>query len=137
MDKQQEIRELKSLKGDTYFNQFFAEEEIDQMCENISSDFAIECGIEKLEAVGKLQTKQQELDVTCKQLENYMDEVDRKTDEIESLARFMADQAHKWNATGLREKAIEIMGDGEYIKYILKKGYSLWDADKKMLMGML
>ena len=44
MDKQQEIKVLQSLKGDTYFNQFFSVQDIDRMCDNISNDFAIECG---------------------------------------------------------------------------------------------
>lgn len=42
MDKQSEIKILQSLKGDTYFNQFFSNEDIDRMCQNITSDLAIE-----------------------------------------------------------------------------------------------
>ncbi len=42
--KQDEIDILQSLKGDTYFSQYFKDEDIDQMCENIRNDFAIECG---------------------------------------------------------------------------------------------
>ena len=42
MDKQTEIKTLQSLKGDTYFNQFFNNHDIDQMCENIKNDFGIE-----------------------------------------------------------------------------------------------
>lgn len=42
MDKQQEIKILQSLKGDTYFNQFFSSDDIDKMCENIRNDFPIE-----------------------------------------------------------------------------------------------
>lgn len=47
MTKQEEIDILQSLKGDTYFAQFFGSKDIDQMCQNISNDFAIEggCGI--------------------------------------------------------------------------------------------
>lgn len=44
MDKQTEIKTLQSLKGDTYFAQFFGDRDIDQMCQNISNDFAIEGG---------------------------------------------------------------------------------------------
>ena len=44
MDKAKEIQILKSLKGDTYFNQFFTDKDIDQMCQNITNDFAIEGG---------------------------------------------------------------------------------------------
>ena len=42
MDKQNEIKTLQSLKGDTYFNEFFNNHDIDQMCENIKNDFPIE-----------------------------------------------------------------------------------------------
>lgn len=42
MDKQQEIKILQSLKGGTYFNQFFSSDDIDKMCENIRNDFPIE-----------------------------------------------------------------------------------------------
>lgn len=43
MTKEQEIQILQSLKGDTYFAQFFGED-IDTMCNNISNDFPIEMG---------------------------------------------------------------------------------------------
>lgn len=45
MKKTTEIQVLQSLKGDTYFNQFFTSEMIDTMCDNIEKDFAIESGI--------------------------------------------------------------------------------------------
>lgn len=43
MTREQEIEILKSLKGDTQFGQYFAED-IDWMCDNIKSDFPIEAG---------------------------------------------------------------------------------------------
>lgn len=42
MDKKQEIEILQSLKGDTYFADFFGSHDIDQMCENIRNDFGLE-----------------------------------------------------------------------------------------------
>ena len=57
MTKQEEIDILQSLKGDTYFAQFFGSKDIDQMCQNISNDFAIEggCGfIQKAEALERI-----------------------------------------------------------------------------------
>ena len=42
MTQKQEIEILQSLKGDTYFAQCFSEKDIDQMCQNIANDFAIE-----------------------------------------------------------------------------------------------
>ena len=43
MDKQTEIKTLKSLKNDTYFAAFFGED-IDQMCQNIRNDYPLELG---------------------------------------------------------------------------------------------
>ena len=48
MTKEEEIKHLMALmgekKGDTYFNQFFSTEDIEQMIQNIHDDFAIESG---------------------------------------------------------------------------------------------
>ena len=41
MTRQEEIKTLQSLKGDTYFAQKFGQD-IEQMCQNISNDFPIE-----------------------------------------------------------------------------------------------
>lgn len=57
MTKQEEIDILQSLKGDTYFAQFFGSKGIDQMCQNINNDFAIEggCGFnQKAEALERI-----------------------------------------------------------------------------------
>lgn len=57
MTKQEEIDILQSLKGDTYFAQFFGSKDIDQMCQNINNDFAIEggCGFyQKAEALEQI-----------------------------------------------------------------------------------
>lgn len=57
MTKQEEIDILQSLKGDTYFAQFFGSKDIDQMCQNINNDFAIEggCGfIQKAETLERI-----------------------------------------------------------------------------------
>lgn len=43
MTKQEEIKIIQSLKGDTYFAQKFGKD-IDVMCQNISDDFPIEMG---------------------------------------------------------------------------------------------
>lgn len=57
MTKQEEIDILQSLKGDTYFAQFFGSKDIGQMCQNINNDFAIEggCGFyQKAEALERI-----------------------------------------------------------------------------------
>lgn len=44
MTRNEEIKTLQSLKGDTYFSQYFSAFDIDMMCENIRNDFAVEGG---------------------------------------------------------------------------------------------
>lgn len=61
MDKQTEIKTLKSLKCDTYFAAFFGED-IDQMCRNISNDFPLGLGCnfsKKAEVLEKKLHKEQ------------------------------------------------------------------------------
>lgn len=61
MDKQTEIKTLKSLKCDTYFAAFFGED-IDQMCLNISNDFPLGLGCnfsKKAEVLEKKLHKEQ------------------------------------------------------------------------------
>ena len=61
MPKQEEIMHLMALKGDkrgdTYFNQFFSKDDIEQMMENIKDDFAIEMGCLFTEKAKELEKK--------------------------------------------------------------------------------
>ena len=61
MDKKQEIEVLQSLKGDTYFAQFFFFFYIDLMCENIKNDFPIElnCAFYQKAEIFKKQVEEQ------------------------------------------------------------------------------
>lgn len=61
MTKQKEIKHLMALmgdkRGDTYFNQFFSKDDIEQMMENIKDDFAIEMGCSFTEKAKELEKK--------------------------------------------------------------------------------
>lgn len=61
MTKQEEIMHLMALKGnkrgDTYFNQFFSKDDIEQMMENIKDDFAIEMSCSFTEKAKELEKK--------------------------------------------------------------------------------
>ena len=61
MTKQEEIKHLMALmgdkRGDTYFNQFFSKDDIEQMMENIKDDFAIEMGCSFTEKAEELEKK--------------------------------------------------------------------------------
>ena len=61
MTKQEEIKHLMALmgdkRGDTYFNQFFSKDDIEQMMENIKDDFAIEMGCSFTKKAEELEKK--------------------------------------------------------------------------------
>ena len=71
-------------------------------------------------------------------------EIERKTvlvrelyEERKRLSNFLLAQAEKWSASDLREKAIAMVGEKEYLRRKLAAGYNLWDADKELLDEIL
>lgn len=71
-------------------------------------------------------------------------EIERKTvlaralhKERKSLENFLIDQSEKWSASDLREKAIFMIGEREYLRRKIEKGYNLWEADKELILGIL
>lgn len=71
-------------------------------------------------------------------------EIERKTvlvrelyEERKCLSNFLIDQAEKWSASDLREKAITMIGEREYLRRKLAKGYNLWKLDKELLDEIL
>nr|DAF49592.1 MAG TPA: hypothetical protein [Siphoviridae sp. ct4085] len=71
-------------------------------------------------------------------------EIERKTvlvrelyEERKCLANFLIDQAEKWSASDLREKVISMIGEREYLRRKIAKGYNLWQADKELLDNIL
>lgn len=71
-------------------------------------------------------------------------EIERKTvlvrelyEERKRLSNFLIAQAEKWSASDLREKAIAMVGEKEYLRRKLAAGYNLWDADKELLDEIL
>ena len=61
MTKEEEINHLMALKGckrgDTYFNQFFSSDDIEQMVRNIKADFPIESGCSFMKKAEELEKK--------------------------------------------------------------------------------
>lgn len=61
MTKEEEINHMMALKGckrgDTYFNQFFSSDDIEQMIQNIHDDFAIEMGCSFAKKAEELEKK--------------------------------------------------------------------------------
>ena len=53
------------------------------------------------------------------------------------MGYYLADQAEKWSAPDLRDKAIEILGEKEYIAYKLASGHNLWAADRDLILTII
>lgn len=58
-------------------------------------------------------------------------------EERKSLANFLIDQAEKWSASDLRARAIGMLGEREYLRRKIAKGYNLWEADRELLNEIL
>lgn len=86
-------------------------------------------------------------DLFCKLwIENHtaLKEIESKTvlvrelyEERKRLSNFLIKQAEKWSANDLREKAISMIGEKEYLRRKIAAGYNLWDADKELLDTIL
>lgn len=60
MSKEEEIKHLSALMGDTYFNQYFSTADIKQMIENIKNDFCIESGCDFATIAQRLEKRLEE-----------------------------------------------------------------------------
>lgn len=57
--------------------------------------------------------------------------------EREQIVDFLIEQAEKWSATDLRDKAIKMIGAKEYLIRKIGKGFNLWEADKELIVENL
>ena len=58
-------------------------------------------------------------------------------DERKSLENFLIEQAEKCSSTDLRNRAILMLGEREYLRRKIERGFNLWEADKEMLIEIL
>ena len=57
--------------------------------------------------------------------------------ERECLVDFLIDQAERYCAGELRDKAIDMIGAKEYLRKKIERGYNLWEADRELLIRLL
>ena len=62
---------------------------------------------------------------------------DERKEADSRMADWLMEQAEKWSATDLREKAIEMLGAREYLRRKVERNMNLWDADREMLVSIL
>lgn len=135
------IEELFALDG--YFADSFKSEK-DLIISNIQNDFPLLCstGWDKAESESNSLRVQMSLIKNAnieyeRLLEERCNELEDLRKEKSDMADFLIEQAEKWSASDLRVTAIEMVGEKEYLRRKIEKGFNLWAADKEMLMEVL
>lgn len=131
MTREEEIKTLQSLKGDTYFGQVFDNDTIDKMCMNIKNDFGIECGVELLEKANRVEKS--ESDKRRLQHEN-----NDLQDVKDKLVRVIFEGIYSNAGCDYMEKQLElIIGKKDVIVYKLKYGIGLNDKEREFVIDKL
>lgn len=124
MDKKQEIEILQSLKGDTYFAEFFGGLDIDLMCENIKNDHPIELGCS--------------FNSKCEALEKEKREtISKMNDRIDNIIRAVIDSSKGDLDDDLFHVLAGEVGILFISKYKFTKGYELSDREIGYLLGFV
>lgn len=131
MTREEEIKTLQSLKGNTYFGQIFDNDTIDQMCENIKNDFGIECGVELLEKskrVEKAESDKRRLQHENNDLQDVKDK----------LMHVIFEGLFENAGCDYIEKQLElIIGKKDVIVYKLKYNVGLDDKEREFVIDKL
>ena len=95
-----------------------------------------------------LETRYEELEEETRALRNeafvqsetirlLQDELDKHDEGKSDIEAFLIWQAEQYMSRDLRAKAIELMGEKDYISYKLNHDIALWDEDKKIIIKLL
>lgn len=71
------------------------------------------------------------------QLEEANNIIEDLHEQKSQMLDFLVEQAEKWSASDLREKAIKILGAKEYLRRKVEKGFNLWESDRQLLVEIL
>lgn len=136
MNKQDEIKCLQSLKGDTYFAQIFKPETIDAMCENIRLDRQIDCLVNmfaNLPEVLKLKSQVNTLEKELAEAKNDINKLNEERDDwMDFLLKAAEDAVYPMDKE-ITEKVVAAIGKKEMIRKKLKLNIELSDEDKDWL----
>lgn len=107
----------------------------DAMCHQAGNDY---CQVLTLQGdVKKLTEENNKLKDECNQLNVTKERLDDLLAEKIELTVFIIEQAEKYGSAELREKAIELMGEREYIAFKINHDFNLWQADKNLIVELL
>ena len=94
--------------------------------------------IRNSDTVTALTMEVESCQATIKNLKRQIEKSDLCLEEFrDQMVDFLILQAEKWSASDLREKAIRIVGETEYIRRRLEMNLGLWEDDRKALVEIL
>ena len=140
MTKAEEIKVLQSLKGGTYFAQVFPDKVIDQMCENIKMDFALDNGIETFEyssAAQSYKAKCEELQEKVKFLELNESVMEKDYLRMKELMVKSALQAGLRYDSKEYNEIVQMVGLKYIVLYKINNCYVLTSEEKEYLPNNL
>lgn len=126
MEKAKEIELLQSLKGDTYFAQFFDDQQIDAMCENIKNDYPIEFGLNIFEGSS-----------VAKENAELRKQLTRHAKLEESVAKYLLCKANEHIDSLLEDLAEQLIGHEKCLTIKLQNALPLSEEDRDTLVKLL
>ena len=131
MTREEEIKTLQSLKGDTYFGQVFDNDTIDKMCMNIKNDFGIECGVELLEKANRVEKAESDK----RRLQHEKTDLEDVKDQ---LVRVIFECLYEnYDCNYIENKLSTIIGKKCVIVYKLKYCIGLNDKEREFVIDKL
>lgn len=140
MTKTEEIKVLQSLKGDTYFAQVFPSKVIDQMCENIKMDFALDNGIGTFEystAAQSWKAKYISSNELVEDLRSENESLKRINNELLEMLVIASLQAGYNYDSKEYKQIVSLVGQKYIILAKIKHGYALTEQEKEYLTNNL
>lgn len=138
MNKQEEIKCLQSLKGDTYFSQVFKPDTIDAMCENIRLDRQIDCLVDMFANIPEVLNLKSQVKTLEKQIDEAKKDIGELNEERDDWMDFLlkaAEDAVYPMDKEITEKVVAAIGKKEMIRKKLKLNIELSDEDKEWLFN--
>lgn len=138
MNKQDEIKCLQSLKGDTYFSQVFKPDTIDAMCENIRLDRQIDCLVDMFANIPEVLNLKSQVKTLEKQIDEAKKNIGKLNEERDDWMDFLlkaAEDAVYPMDKEITEKVVAAIGKKEMIRKKLKLNIELSDEDKEWLFN--
>lgn len=83
------------------------------------------------------EAKQQEIDLLKDEAQVNADTLIERNKQISDLCAFLIEQSQTIGSTDLRNKAIQLMGAKDYLRYKLVHDMPLWEADRNLLIDFI